>query len=122
MHISATSQLPLGVLREGEARPRIMNNLEESNIEFNLCNEYIMPCSESQKKAMKNYRLRNKDKCTDMIYKWRETNYDTFKDKQYEYVKAFRIRQRAKKEFMILCNMDLFPCPTNGTPQPVASP
>jgi len=67
-----------------------------------------MPCSESQKKALKNYRLRNKEKCNEMIYKWREANHETFKDKQYEYVKAFRMRQRAQKEFMMLCSMDLF--------------
>lgn len=67
-----------------------------------------MTCSESQKKAMKKYRTNNKDKCKELIYKWRKEHYDTFKSKQYEYVKAFRMRQLAIKEFQILCAMDIF--------------
>jgi hypothetical protein len=72
-----------------------------------MCINNIMPIRESQKKAMHNYRMRNKDRLNEMLYKWREENDDTYKEKQREYCKQYRSKQRVKTAFLELCAIDL---------------
>jgi hypothetical protein len=67
-----------------------------------------MPLTEAQKRAQKNYRAKNEQKCRELLYKWRKEHIEVYKEKNTEYVRAFRRRQLAKKEFEELCSMNLF--------------
>jgi len=67
-----------------------------------------MPLTEAQKRAMKKYQEKNREKCRELLNNWRREHLDIYKEQQRNNVRNYRLRQKAKKEFELLCSMDLF--------------
>jgi hypothetical protein len=53
-----------------------------------------MPTTEAQKRATRNYYLKNKEYCYELTKKWREDNIELWREKTNEYSKKCSQRKR----------------------------